>query len=337
MLKTRFTTLVSCSIPIQQAGMGGLSPPRLAAAVANAGGLGMLSVYGASPHMITEQLSLARQLTDGPIGANFIMRAVEPHDAQACVAAAAAKAQVVEFFYSEPDPVLIDLVHRVGALACWQVGSRAEALAAASAGCDFIVAQGVEAGGHVRGTISLLALLAEVLEVVDLPVVAAGGIGSGRDLAAVLAAGADGARIGTRFVAAEEAGAHPVYVQALIAARAEDTVYTNTFYVGWPDAPHRALRSAVTAAQIFDGEIVGQRVRDGVSEPIKRFQIVTPRDTDTGAIEAMSLWAGESVGSVRRMQPAAEIMRELVDEAERLLRGEKSLHSASADTAVDDD
>jgi NAD(P)H-dependent flavin oxidoreductase YrpB (nitropropane dioxygenase family) len=82
---------------------------------------------------------------------------------------------------------------------------------------------------------------------------------------------------------------------------------------------------------------VGQRVRDGVSEPIKRFQIVTPRDTDTGAIEAMSLWAGESVGSVRRMQPAAEIMRELVDEAERLLRGEKSLHSASADTAVDDD
>jgi NAD(P)H-dependent flavin oxidoreductase YrpB (nitropropane dioxygenase family) len=88
--------------------MGGLSPPRLAAAVANAGGLGMLSVYGASPHVITEQISLAQQLTDGPMGANFIMRAVEPHDAQACVAAAATKAQVVEFFYSEPDPVLID-------------------------------------------------------------------------------------------------------------------------------------------------------------------------------------------------------------------------------------
>src|SRR5438093_13655018 len=114
-LETRFTTLVGCSIPIQQAGLGGLSPPELAAAVANAGGLGMMSVYGASPDVITEQLGLARKLTAGPIGANFIMRAVEPQDAQACVAAAAASARVVEFFYSKPDPVLVDLVHRAGA------------------------------------------------------------------------------------------------------------------------------------------------------------------------------------------------------------------------------
>ena len=89
--------------------------------------------------------------------------------------------------------------------------------------------------------------------------------------------------------------------------------------------------SAVAAAQAFEGDIVGQRVRGGISEPVKRFQILTPRDTDTGAIEAMSLWAGESVGSVRRSQPAAEIVRELVDEAERLLHGAESLRGRPAD------
>ena len=151
------------------------------------------------------------------------------------------------------------------------------------------------------------------------PQLAAGGIGTRRQLAAVLTAGADGARIGTRFVAAEEAEAHPAYVQALIAARAEDSVCTTTFYVGWPDTPHRVLRSSVTAANAFEGEIVGERVRDGVRMPVQRFECVTPLSSDTGAVEAMPLWAGESVDGVRRMQPAADIVRELAAEAELFL------------------
>ena len=104
-----------------------------------------------------------------------------------------------------------------------------------------LVIQGVEAGGHVRGTVGLFPLLEEVREVVELPLVAAGGIGTGRAMAAALTAGADAVRVGTRFVAARESIAHPAYVAALIASEAEDTVITTAFGDGWPDAPHRVL------------------------------------------------------------------------------------------------
>ncbi len=167
-----------------------------------------------------------------------------------------------------------------------------------------------------------LALLNEVLEVVGAPVLAAGGIGTGRNMAAALAAGAEGVRVGTRFVAAEESGAHPQYVQSLIGAEAKDTVYTDVFSGLWPNAPHRVLRSSVEAAQGFQGEVVAKGLDADTGEhyPIPRFASITPRQTTTGAIEAMPHWAGESVDGVKRAQPAAEIVHELADEAERLLR-----------------
>jgi NAD(P)H-dependent flavin oxidoreductase YrpB (nitropropane dioxygenase family) len=128
------------------------------------------------------------------------------------------------------------------------------------------------AGGHVRGTIGLQALLDGVLEAVDLPVLAAGGIGTGRGVAAALSAGTSGVRIGTRFVAATEADAHPAYVEQLIAARAEDTVYTRAFSTNWPDAPHRCLRSCVAAAEAFEGEVVGDTPNlDGTADIVRRF------------------------------------------------------------------
>jgi NAD(P)H-dependent flavin oxidoreductase YrpB (nitropropane dioxygenase family) len=322
MLATRFTQLVGCSIPIQQAGLGTLANPRLAAAVTNAGGLGMVSLSGATPDQIAVSLDAAREKGSGAIGANFVLPLVDPATVHECVATAAARARVVDFFYADPDPALIEIVHAAGALASWQIGSREEALAAVKAGCDFIIAQGIEAGGHVRGTISLMALLNEVLEAVTVPVLAAGGIGTGRNMAAALAAGADGVRVGTRFIAAEESGAHPQYVQALIGAEAKDTVYTDVFSVFWPDAPHRVLRSSVEAVQAFQGEFVGEVLdqQTGEREPIPRFASVTPRKVITGTIEAMPHWAGESVDGVKKMQPAAEIVQDLASDAEKLLR-----------------
>jgi len=150
-------------------------------------------------------------------------------------------------------------------------------------------------------------------------VLAAGGVGTGRALAAVLAAGADGARVGTRFVAAEESDAHPLYVEALLAARPADTVYTEAFSVGW-DAPHRLLRSCVAAAETFPGDVVGEVPSlDGSRQPLPRFAPDAINRGTTGTIAAMPLWAGESVGGVTRVQPAAEIVQELVGEAEWLL------------------
>lgn len=325
MLETRFTRLVGCSAPIQQAGMGPHANPRLAAAVANAGGLGNVSVYGSTggpPAAVAKTLDSTRELTTGTFGANFILRFMEPELVAETVSVAAERARVVEFFYSDPDPLLVEIVHAAGALACWQVGSREEAVAAVTAGCDFIVAQGIEAGGHVRGTIGLLALLEQVLEAVDVPVLAAGGIGSGRAMAAVLAAGADGVRVGTRFLAAEKAEAHPLYLEALIAAEAQDTVYTEAFFNGWPNAPHRVLRSALEAAQAHQDELVGTvgGTWDGRPREVLRLSPWGVHKTARGNVQAMSMWAGESVGGVTRQQTAADIVNELVGEAEQLLR-----------------
>lgn len=324
MLTTRFTELIGCTVPIQQAGMGAVSPPALVAAVSNAGGLGMLGTarWGARTLPALEALlDEVDARTDHPFGVNFIVapELLESTD-PGCFELAARRARLVEFFYGWPDPALVEIVHAQGALVNWQVGFHEEALAAANAGCDLIVAQGIGAGGHVRGAIGVLALLDEVLDTVDLPVLAAGGIGTGRALAAVLAAGAAGARIGTRFVAAEESDAHPDYVEALIAARPADTVYTEVFSVGW-DAPHRVLRSCVAAAEAFIGETVGEVPSlDGTREALLRFAPGAINRGTTGAIAAMPLWAGESVGGVTRVQPAAAIVHELAGEAERLLR-----------------
>ncbi len=330
MLTTRFTQLIGCSVPIQQAAIGSLANPRLAAAVSNAGGLGMVAVYGLPPADVVKDLTAARALASGPFGANFVLHFMNPDEVRDCVAAAASVARLVEFFYADPDPALVAEVHRGGALASWQVGSREEAVAAAGAGCDLVIAQGVEAGGHVRGQISLVALLDQVLAAVSVPVVAAGGIGSGRSMAAALAAGADAVRVGTRFVAADEAGAHPLYVDALIGAEAADSVYTNTFSGNWP-APHRCLRASIEAAIACPDEIIAEGVNEesGETFPIRRLHAFTPRRSTRGNIAAMPHWAGESVGGVKRRQPAAEIVRELAEECEQWLR------SAAAQAQLD--
>jgi nitronate monooxygenase len=322
MISTRFTDLVGCTMPVQQAGMGGISPPSLAAAVSEAGGLGMLGCArpGVNATTLEGLIDEVRALTQRPFGVNFIVRAgYDP----ACIALAARTARVVEFFYTEPARELVDMVHDGGALVSWQIGSREEAESAQRVGCDFIIAQGKAAGGHVRGVSDTLVLLGEVLDTVDIPVLAAGGIGSGRDVAAMLTAGADGVRIGTRFIAATEASTHSDYVAALISARAEDTEYTEAFSTTWPGAPHRVLRSCIEAAEAIDDDVVGAIAAvDGTPVPVRRFGTFGIDRTTTGTIAAMSLFAGESVGDVTRVQPAAEIVRDLMGRVLALLDGE---------------
>jgi NAD(P)H-dependent flavin oxidoreductase YrpB (nitropropane dioxygenase family) len=336
MLRTRFTDLVDISIPIQQAGMGQAATPQLAAAVSNAGAFGMISAAqpgGSEPTAIAELLQRTRALTSRPFGVNFVVRADDPAPPHPdCFEIAASGARAVELFlWTDPDPTLFSLIHAAGALVICQVGSAEQAIRAVDAGCDVIVAQSIEAGGHVLGTVGLLPLLDQVLDAVNVPVLAAGGISTPRGMAAALAAGAAGVRIGTRFVSAEEAGAHPTYVQALIGATARDTVYTETFSAYWPNAPHRVLRSCVEQAIAYDGEIVGERTTlTGVRMPVRRFGAGVPMHDTSGAIAAMALWAGESVGGVQRVQPAAEIVLELAQGAEQLLSSVGGTNDASS-------
>lgn len=306
MRQTDFTKLIGCKFPIQLAGMLGVNTIELAAAVSNAGGLGMISGTHMNSTYLSDTIENLKKETS-LLGINFLMPFLDLDS----VKTAASKAKVVEFFYGEPDSQLIELVHEQGALACWQIGSKEEALQAQTDGCDLIVAQGMQAGGHVRGNTKLMPLLSEVLDSVYIPVIAAGGIGTSEQVVDLLSAGASAVRVGTRFVAAKESGAHPKYVQAIINAGAEDTVLTETFSVGWPHAHHRVLQSCVDEVNSFEGEVVGERALAGVKKPVPKGSIALPTKDTTGEIEAMALYAGESVGAVKEIQSAADIMNEL--------------------------
>jgi nitronate monooxygenase len=302
MASKRFTELVGCELPIQLAGMGGVGTIELAAAVAHAGGLGMVPIS-----LVRDDQSLlrsARQM-QAAIGVNVLMVFLE----RDIVERVAPDARVLEFFYDDPDPVLVEIAHAAGALACWQVGSPDEARQAVDAGCDLVVAQGVEAGGHVRGVTPLVELLPEVRGAVDVPVVAAGGISTRPAVQRAMEAGADAVRVGTRFVVANESGAHPEYAAALCTAEGDATVLTTSFGVFWPDAPHRVLRSAIDVASGLAPDAPVATLGD---MDIPRWASLPPSEGVDGRIDAMALYAGTGVGDVTRRQSAAEIVRDLM-------------------------
>jgi NAD(P)H-dependent flavin oxidoreductase YrpB (nitropropane dioxygenase family) len=277
--------------------MGAITTPSLAAAVAAEGGLGMIAAAGLPADVVVGHVQSALESGgDGArVGVNFLM----PFLDERALDAASAIASVVECFYGDPDPVIVDRIHDGGALAAWQIGSLGEACAAAAAGCDVIVVQGCEAGGHVRGTAAMLPLLNDVRATIGVPLVAAGGIGSGAAMASALLAGADAVRIGTRLVATTEADVHPDYAAALVAAGADDTVLTGVFSLGWPNAPHRVLRRCVEPSDL---------------DAAPRSTLPPTRDF-TGDVASAALYAGTSAADVTAVVPAATVIRELVDDA----------------------
>lgn len=321
MLATRMTEVVGCSVPIQQAPMGPVASPELVVAVANAGGVGTLTALGRPVDELAATLDDIRAQTDGAIAANCLTDQMD----LAAVEAASERVRVVDFFWSRPNEKAVAIAHAGGALACWQVGSVDDAKAAADAGCDLIVAQGVEAGGHVAGVAPLLPLLGGVLDAVSVPVLASGGISTPRAFAAVLAAGAAGARIGTRFIATDESGAHDDFKRAVIETRSGGTEITPEYSVMCPlcaQLPRvRVLSSALAAARACPDDTVGEADFGGQRVPLPKFAGLPPYRGVTGHVEAMALYAGESVEGVTDVLPAAQVISELVDGAQRLLKG----------------
>jgi nitronate monooxygenase len=304
---TTFTDLVGCEVPIQQAPMGTVSTPTLAVAVADAGGVGSITALGMSATMVDEVLAAMSRRTAGVLAANFLTDQID-RDA---VAAAANRVRIVDFFWADPDPSLVEIAHAGGALACWQVGSVEEAISAADAGCDLIAVQGVEAGGHVRGQIPLLRLLAAVLDRLDVPVLAAGGIGDAAAFRAILDAGAAGARVGTRFLATVESGAHPAYKQAVVDAADDATAITDSFAVCplCATLPRtRVLRSAVDALSALPDAVVAETVLGGRTVPLARGHGMPPSAETTGHIEAMAMYAGESVAAIHSVETVTDIV-----------------------------
>jgi NAD(P)H-dependent flavin oxidoreductase YrpB (nitropropane dioxygenase family) len=298
--------------------MGAISTPALIAAVSRAGALGMIGTAGMSPEQVASLLDVVLGEVEGPVGANMLI----PFADKAVVEAAAPRVRVFDFYHGDPDPSLIEIVHAVGTLASWQVGSLDEAKAAVDAGCDLLAVRGIEGGGRMHGDQPLWSLLNAVLDGVDVPVLAAGGLATERDLAAVLAAGADGARMGTRFVATEESGAHPLYKEAIVEATASETALVTDFSVLWPNGPqpHRVLRRALEAARGLEGDVVGETMLFGQPQPVPKFAVAPPTADTTGTIEAFAMYAGTSTGSIGNVEAAAAVVNRLTTGAERLLQ-----------------
>jgi len=302
--------------PVVQAPIGSVAVPALAAAVSNAGALGMLALTwsGDAGALVRETFAL----TERPFGANLVLE----WDQHARLDAALdAGLRIVSFTWGDPAPY-VGAVHDADGIVLHTVGSADEAQRAVATGVDVVVAQGWEAGGHVWGSVATLPLVPAVVDAVaPTPVIAAGGIGDGRGVAAVLALGAQAAWLGTRFLLAEECPLHERYRERLEEATETDAEwYADLYNVGWPNAPHRALRNATAERWEHDGRPPsGSRPGEGEpvaarasGEPIVRYSSAVPAKGTTGDVDALSLWAGQSVALAHRVQPAAEIVADLV-------------------------
>ncbi len=235
-----FCERVGVDVPVVLAPMGGAVGPELTAAVSNAGGLGCIPLWEGKPEQVREQIRAVRKLAPRPFAVNLNLNWPQEERLEVCLDEAV---PIVSMFWGL-DAAMIERAHQGGALVMQTVGSAAEARRAVDSGADVIVAQGWEAGGHVWGKVTTLALVPVVVDAVGaVPVVAAGGIADGRGLAAVLSLGASAAWIGTRFLMSHEATIHRRYRECLAAADETSTYYGTLFDVGWPDGPHRTLRN----------------------------------------------------------------------------------------------
>ena len=311
--RTPVRELLRIEQPIVQAPMAAV--PRLAAAVSNAGALGMVTLTWSEDAGAVIRETAA--LTTRPFGGNLVL--TEDHHRR-LDAALEAGLRIVSFFWGDPSGY-VQQVHDAGGIVLHTVGTAEEARRAVASGADVIVAQGWEAGGHVWGTVATLPLVPAVVDaVVPVPVIAAGGIGDARGVAAVFALGAQAAWLGTRFLLAEEMPLHEDYRRRLIAAAETDPqLYANLYDVGWPDSPHRALRNSTAKAWEAAGRPPDdQRPGQGdviahfaSGEAIVRYEPAPPMAGTTGDIEALSMWAGQSVALARQPQSAADIVTEL--------------------------
>jgi nitronate monooxygenase len=322
---TELCRALGTSLPIVQAPVGSATTVELAAAVSQAGALGSLAMSWRGTDQIRAMLRRLRSLTGRPYAVNLVLE-WDMHDRLA--ACLAEGARIVSLFWGDPRPYVPE-VHAAGGRVMHTVGSAEEARQAVDAGVDVIVAQGWEAGGHVRGQVTTMALVPAVVDAAgEVPVIAAGGIADGRGIAAALALGAAGAMLGTGFLVAEEADTHRVYRDALCRAGSADAAHMLLFEGGWPNAPHRALASATYRRWRDAGSPPagcrpdeGQQVatRDGI--PLTRYGDDIPTIDTEGSVGELAMYAGQSVGLVTGVEPAQRIVHRLDQQTRDVLAG----------------
>lgn len=298
-------------LPIVQAPIGPATTPELVASVSAVGGLGTLAASWTQPEHLRDQIGAIRSATSNPFCVNLVL-AFDQRERLELVLAE--RVPVVSFSWGT-DAELIGRARAAGAFVLVQVSDSHEAKAAAAAGTSGVIAQGMEAGGHVQGTTSLLTLVREVSAALEVPIVAAGGIADFGGAQHALNAGAQAVACGTAFLAASEADVHRHYRGRLLAANTSDTELTGLFDVGWPNAPHRVIRNrTMTDWEAAGRPPAGRRPGEGDviatrgGTKIVRYSDAQPTMSTHGDIESMAMYAGTGVGDVRRVAPSAEIV-----------------------------
>ena len=327
-LSTPLTDTLGLDVPIVQAPVGSATCPALAAAVADAGALGMLAVTWRDEAATREAIAETDRRTEGAVGVNIVADSdakeipTETH-VEVCLDAGV---DIFSFSFGAAAPY-VDRIHAAGGTVLQSVGSVAEARRAVDAGVDILVAQGWEAGGHVQSDVATLPLVPRVVDAApDTPVVAAGGIADGRGIAAALTLGADGAWLGTRFLATAEAAVHRLYRQRILDADETETVYSTLFDEGWPDVPHRVIENETVSDWAAAGKPETQRPGEGdiVAEtddgrPVRRYEDSLATPDTTGDVEALPLYAGQSAGLTQDVRPAGDLVASLADETRAAL------------------
>jgi len=325
-LRTPLCDLLGCEVPVLLAGMGGVSRWELAAAVAEAGGYAMLGMVREDPTLIEAEVKALQSATRRRFAVNLIPAATDPAllDRQISLCL---DLGVTDFtFFWDVMPKVVHRVKQQGCLVLHQVGTPEAARQAQGAGADVLIAQGIEAGGHVHGRIGTLALVEEIAAQSDLPVVASGGISTGAGLVAALALGAQGVQLGTAFLATTESFAHDYHKKRVISAVAGDTVLTDIYVLNWPaHAAVRVIANSVTESLGFatlghDPEkLPRQVIAHEAARPIYRYSTDSPLRITTGDLEAMALFAGQGVSALTDIVPAGVRLARIVADAEACL------------------
>ncbi len=327
-LRTSVCDLLGCRYPILSAGMGGVARAELTAAVSAAGGYGTLGMVRESPELITREIRAVRERTDSAFGVNLIPAATAPDllDDQLAVCRQE-KVHSMTFFW-DVHADAIAAAKAGGSRVLYQVGSLEDALKAEAAGADALIVQGMEAGGHVRGSVSSLVLLPLVASAVNVPVLASGGFASGASLVAALALGAGGIHCGTLFLATRESFAHDLHKQRIVEAKVQDTVHTDAFAINWPpSSPVRVLGSPITDA--LNGKHFGHSadaierevVANEEGRDIYLYSTDSPLRSMTGDLDRLALFAGQVAGQIDQVESAADVVARIVTEARSVIGG----------------
>lgn len=308
----RLNATLDLTLPLLQAGMGGLAGPQLAAAVSAVGAGGVLALYRESPEGIRRLIAATAAATLRPFGVNLIPEVVGPPTACAQVLTALEVLPPSGFvtFFGLPDRATADEVIQAGHRLVVEVGTVCDAEAALDLGADVLVLQGVEAGGHLLGAIPAAELLREVRTRHPSAVLAvAGTIATGADLARALTDGADGGMAGTLFVPTRESEAHPAFKHRVLAAAACDTVVTSLFEIGWPARPHRVLRNALTeSSERRSASFIATTTVDGRRLPVPRYSATAPSIRTEGRVEEMAMYCGCSCERVTAAHSVASVL-----------------------------